>query len=111
NGFEQEVIMNIASLENVLFWHRNIERRGFALNGFESNHYPDFIIFTRNGNLILIETKGDHLDNDESRAKNLLGKKWAEKAGDNFKYFMVFQKKEVPDTYTAQSITEIVRML
>lgn len=111
NGFEQEVIMNIASLENVLFWHRNIEKRGFALNGFESNHYPDFIIFTRNGNLILIETKGDHLDNDESRAKNLLGKKWAEKAGDNFKYFMVFQKKEVPDTYTAQSITEIVRML
>jgi len=111
NGFEQEVIMNIASLENILFWHRNIEKRGFALNGFESNHYPDFIIFTRNGNLILIETKGDHLDNDESRAKNLLGKKWAEKAGDNFKYFMVFQKKEVPDTYTAQSITEIVRML
>ncbi|TCO09316.1 DEAD/DEAH box helicase [Natronoflexus pectinivorans] len=111
NGFEQEVIMNIASLENVLFWHRNIEKRGFALNGFESNHYPDFIIFTKNGNLILIETKGDHLDNDESRAKNLLGKKWAEKAGDNFKYFMVFQKKEVPDTYTAQSITEIVRML
>jgi type III restriction enzyme len=111
NGFEQEVIMNIASLENVLFWHRNIEKRGFALNGFESNHYPDFIIFTRNGNLILIETKGDYLDNDESRAKNLLGKKWAEKAGDNFKYFMVFQKKEVPGTYTAQSITEIVRML
>lgn len=111
NGFEQEVIMNIASLENVVFWHRNVEKRGFALNGFESNHYPDFIIFTRNGNLILIETKGDHLDNDESRAKNLLGKKWAEKAGDNFKYFMVFQKKEVPDTYTAQSITEIVRML
>ncbi|MCW0483679.1 DEAD/DEAH box helicase [Gaoshiqia sediminis] len=111
NGFEQEVIMNIASLENVVFWHRNIEKRGFALNGFESNHYPDFIIFTRNGNLILIETKGDYLDNDESRAKNLLGKKWAEKAGDNFKYFMVFQKKEVPGTYTAQSITEIVRML
>lgn len=111
NGFEQEVIMNIASLENVVFWHRNIEKRGFALNGFESNHYPDFIIFTRNGNLILIETKGDYLDNDESRAKNLLGKKWAEKAGDNFKYFMVFQKKEVPDTYTAQSITEIVKML
>lgn len=111
NGFEQEVIMNIASLENVLFWHRNIEKRGFALNGFESNHYPDFIIFTRNGNLILIETKGDYLDNDESRAKNLLGKKWAEKAGDNFKYFMVFQKKEVPGTYTAQSITEIIRML
>lgn len=112
NNFEQEVIMNIAALDNVLFWHRNLEKgKGFALNGFDSNHYPDFIIYTKRNNLILIETKGDHLDNEESRAKNQLGKKWAEKAGENFKYFMVFQKKEVPDTYTAQSIIEIVKML
>ncbi len=112
NKFEQEVIMNLASLDNVLFWHRNLEKgKGFALNGFDSNHYPDFIIYTRNKNLILIETKGDHLDNDDSKAKNILGKKWAEKAGDSFKYFMVFQTKEVPNTYTAQSITDIVKML
>jgi type III restriction enzyme len=112
NTFEQEVIMNLASLDNVLFWHRNLEKgKGFALNGFDSNHYPDFIIYTKMGNLVLIETKGDHMDNDESRAKNILGKKWAEKAGDNFKYFMVFQKKEVPNTYTAQSIIDIIRML
>ena len=112
NNFEQEVIMNIAALDNVLFWHRNLEKgKGFALNGFDSNHYPDFIVYTKRNNLILIETKGDHLDNEESRAKNLLGKKWAEKAGENFKYFMVFQKKEVPNTYTAQSIIEIVKML
>jgi type III restriction enzyme len=51
------------------------------------------------------------LDPEESRAKNQLGKKWAEKAGENYKYFMVFQKKEVPDTYTAQSIIDIVKML
>lgn len=112
NTFEQEVIMNIASLDNVLFWHRNLEKgKGFALNGFDSNHYPDFIIYTNQGNLILLETKGDHLDNDDSRAKIALGKKWAEKAGDKFKYFMVFQKKEVPGTYNAQSIIDIVRML
>lgn len=112
NNFEQEVILNIASLDNVMFWHRNLEKgKGFALNGFDSNHYPDFIIYTRNKNLILIETKGDHLDNNDSKAKNLLGKKWAEKSGDNFKYFMVFQKKEVPNTYTAQSIIDIVKML
>ena len=112
NNFEQEVILNIASLDNVLFWHRNLEKgKGFALNGFDSNHYPDFIIYTKNKTLILIETKGDHLDNDDSRAKNVLGKKWAEKAGDNFKYFMVFQKKEVPNTYTAQTIIDIVKSL
>lgn len=112
NNYEQRVIMDIASLENVLFWHRNLEKgKGFAINGYKSDHYPDFIIYTQNGNLILIETKGDHLDNDDSRAKNLLGKKWAEKSGDNYKYFMVFETKDVPDTYTAQSIIDVVRML
>lgn len=112
NKFEEEVIMNLASLENVLFWHRNIVKgKGFALNGYDSNHYPDFILYTKSKNLILIETKGDDRDNDDSRAKNILGKKWAEKAGDSYKYFMVFQKKEVADTYTAQSIIDIVKML
>lgn len=112
NNFEQEVIMNIASLDNVLFWHRNLVRgKGFALNGYDNDHYPDFIVYTKSGNLVLIETKGDHLDNDDSRAKNVLGKKWAEKSGDNFKYFMVFQKKEVPGTYTAQTIVEIIKSL
>lgn len=112
NTFEQEVIMNIASLDNVLFWHRNLEKgKGFALNGFDSNHYPDFIVYTNQGNLILVETKGDYLDNDDSRAKIALGKKWAEKAGDRFKYFMVFQKKDVPNTYTAQTILDIIKML
>ena len=112
NNYEQEVIMNIAALDNVLFWHRNLEKgKGFALNGFDSKHYPDFIVYTQNGNLILIETKGDHLDNEESRAKNTLGKRWAEKAGDKYKYFMVFQTKEVPDTYTAKTIIDVIRML
>lgn len=112
NNFEQKVIMNIASLDNVLFWHRNLEKgKGFALNGFQNNHYPDFIIYTKKSNLILLETKGDVYDNDDSRAKNLLGKKWAEKAGDNYKYFMVFESKDVPDTYTAQSIIDVIRML
>jgi len=112
NQFEKDVILNISSLDNILFWHRNLERgKGFALNGFENDHYPDFIIYTKKGNLVLLETKGDYLDNDQSTAKNLLGKKWAEKSGDNYKYFMVFEKKEVPDTYTAQSIIDIMKML
>lgn len=112
NTFEQDVIMSIAALDNVMFWHRNLEKgKGFAINGFDSNHYPDFIVYTKGGVLILIETKGDHLDNDDSRAKNALGLKWKEKAGGNFKYFMVFQKKEVPSAYTAQSIIDVIKSL
>jgi len=112
NNFEQDMIMEIASLENVVFWHRNLERgKGFALNGFSSNHYPDFIVYTKKGNIILVETKGDVYDNDDSRNKNILGKTWAEKAGDSYKYFMVFQVKEVENTYTAKSVIEVLKGL
>lgn len=112
NNYEQEMILEVASLENIEFWHRNLERgKGFFLNGFSSNHYPDFILYTKKGNIILLETKGDVYDNDDSRDKNKLGKIWAQKAGDNYKYFMVFQSKDVPNTYTAKSIIEVLKKL
>ena len=100
-------------LDNILFWHRNLERgKGFFLNGYnDKKHYPDFIVYTQKGNLILLETKGDHLDNQDSRDKNILGKTWAEKAGDNFKYFMVFQTKEVKNAYTAKGIIDVIKRL
>lgn len=112
NNFEQDMILEIAALDNVEFWHRNLERgKGFYLNGYSSNHYPDFIIYTKKGNLILVETKGDDRDNDDSRDKNRLGKTWAQKAGDNYKYFMVFQTKDVEDTYSAKGIIEVLKRL
>lgn len=48
-------------MENILFWTRNSDKRGFRINGF-INHYPDFIIQTKSGKTIVLETKGDHLD-------------------------------------------------
>lgn len=112
NNFEQRMIFEVASLENILFWHRNLERgKGFALNGFSSNHYPDFILYTKKGNIILLETKGDVYDNDDSRDKNILGKTWAEKSGSSYKYFMVFENKEVENTYTARSVIEVLKKL
>jgi type III restriction enzyme len=69
NNFEFALIGNIVSLENVLWWHRVIDRRGFRLNGF-INHYPDFIVKTKSGNLILVEAKGEQLKNDESKARS-----------------------------------------
>jgi type III restriction enzyme len=113
NNFEQSLIMDVASLDNVLFWHRNSDNKdkGFYLNGFSNNHYPDFILYTQKQNIILVETKGDFLDNDDSRAKNILGKKWAEKSGENYKYFMVFENKNVEGCYTAKNFLEIISAL
>ena len=94
NGFEYNAIAAIAEHPNVLFWHRNRDRNEFGINGF-INHYPDSIVRMKSGTTLLIETKGDHLDNPESEEKRWLGNKWADLAGDGFKYFMVFQSKEV----------------
>ena len=111
NNFEYSVIAAVANLENVLFWHRNPERgEGFCINGF-LNHYPDFIIHTQNDHIILLETKGDDRDNSDSRRKLELGKFWANKAGDKYRYFMVFDKRELDGAYTKEKFLEILREL
>jgi type III restriction enzyme len=94
NPFEQMVANEIANLENVLFWHKNIEGKGFVINGF-INHYPDFIVQTKNGKTLLVESKGDHLDNSESARKLKLGQLWAGKSGNAYRYFMVFDTKPI----------------
>ncbi len=112
NKFEEEILLKISNLENVTFWHRNLERgRGFAINGFKSNHYPDFLIYTKKGSIIIIETKGDDRDNSDSVAKNKLGKKWAELAGENYHYFMVFNHNAIDGAYNANEIRDIVSEL
>lgn len=63
------------------------------LNGF-INHYPDFIVATQQGKIILVETKGDDRDNSDSKAKLRLGRKWAELAGTNYRYYMVFDEND-----------------
>jgi type III restriction enzyme len=98
NSFETKVINQVAQLDNILFWHRNIERKGFCLNGW-LNHYPDFIIYTKKEKLILLETKGDDRDNSDSKEKLSLGKIWSSKAGDRFRYYMVFEQSSIPDAY------------
>ncbi len=73
NKFETELIQAITGLSNIRWWHRNIARTGFAINGF-INHYPDFIVRTRSGKIVIIEAKGDHLANEETLDKLHLGR-------------------------------------
>ncbi|MBP5419893.1 MAG: hypothetical protein J6Y72_08815, partial [Bacteroidales bacterium] len=111
NDFEYKVINSVANLDNVMFWHRNPERgQGFCINGF-LNHYPDFIIRTNNGHIVLLETKGDDRDNSDSRQKLELGKTWANKAGDTYHYFMVFDKTKLDGAYTKEEFLEILKEL
>ena len=82
--FERRLINDVANLDSVQWWHRNLSRgKGFRINGF-LNHYPDFIVRTKSGRIIALETKGDDRDNTDSELKLKLGKLWEAKAGQNF---------------------------
>ena len=91
NKLEQKLIMELTALPNVRWWHRNISRQGFCINGY-INHYPDILILTEKGKIIFAETKGEHLKNDDSREKIDLGAMWSGHAGNQYRYFMVFEK-------------------
>ncbi len=110
NAFEREVIDSIVGTENVRWWHRIKDRKGFRLNGW-FNHYPDFMVMTQSGKLLLVEAKGDYLDGDDSRAKLKLGRKWQSLAGINYRYFMVFRNKELGEdgAYTLDRFVEVMK--
>ena len=112
NNFEFKLLGSIAELNNVVWWHRIIDRKGFRLNGF-INHYPDFVIRTQSGNIVLVEAKGEQLKNDDSKDKLALGKKWDYMCGSKFKYYMVFEHKdmEIHGSYTMDRFIEILKNL
>lgn len=114
NDFEHKVISLLAGLSNVRWWHRVIERNpnSFVLNGF-INHYPDFIVATEKGNIILVETKGDDRDNSNSKAKLRLGRKWAELAGSKYRYYMVFDENDTgfDGAYRVSEFVELMKRL
>lgn len=108
--YERKVVWDLSALDNIRWWHRNISRSGFCINGY-FNSYPDIIARTESGKILIIEPKGDHLENAESRAKAIIGSKWDSLAGPQYRYFMVFQTKspDYPGAYSFKRFMEIVR--
>lgn len=111
NNLEKDIILKIASLPNVVFWHKNLVKgTGFVLNGF-INHYPDFILYTNQGTVILLETKGDDNDGTNTEDKIKLGEQWERLAGENYRYFMVFDKTQMQGAYTLDEALKIIAKL
>ena len=112
NEYERKMVWELSSLDNIKWWHRNISRLGFQING-AIHAYPDIIAMTTSGKILMIETKGDHLDNDESKAKAKIGHQWDSLAGPMYRYFMVFQTKspDYPGAYSFDRFMEIVKGL
>lgn len=99
SSFEEGIIEQVALEDNVLFWHRNTQNKKetFFINGF-IKHQPDFIVVLKTKDVLLIETKGEHLLNEDSKRKIVLGDLWTKHAnkrsGDfHFHYYMVFKQE------------------
>ena len=117
NPEERDLIDHVVSLDNVKWWHRIIERKGFQLNGFIT-HYPDFMVMTNTGRLVLIEFKGDDRDNSDSACKLKLGRKWQEAANQTagssrYRYFMVFKNRDfgITGAYTMDDFMQVMKEL
>ncbi|MDD4494891.1 MAG: DEAD/DEAH box helicase family protein [Eubacteriales bacterium] len=114
NSTERKVIEEIAALPNVKWWHRIAESKqySFSINGF-TTHYPDFFLMTHKGILVVVEVKGDDRDNSDSERKLRLGRKWADNAGDSYRYYMVFDKLNwsKPGAYDLSDFIELMRRL
>lgn len=108
NEYEFKVVWALSELGNVKWWHRNISRLGFQING-PVHAYPDIIVMLHSGKILMVETKGDHLDNDESKEKAKIGDQWAKLAGKQYKYYMVFETKQ-PDYPGAYSWSGLWRL-
>lgn len=112
NGFEYEMVMALTGLDNIKWWHRNISKQEFCINGF-INHYPDFIVMTKSGKILMIETKGDHLENTETKNKLAEGRAWQNLAGASYRYFLVFKSKDlnIEGAYQFDRFVETLKQL
>lgn len=84
----------IDGLEEVEFWVRNLERNpesSFWLQTSTDKFYPDFIVKLKNGKILVIEYKGDHLKNPDTEEKEKLGLLWAS-LSDQYDFAMVFKE-------------------
>lgn len=93
NGEETKFAEWIETLPEVDFWVRNIERNpkhSFWLQTSTDKFYPDFIIKLKSGKILVVEYKGEHLKNEDTKEKEMLGLAWANLT-DNADFAMVYK--------------------
>lgn len=79
-GEEFECAQFIDQMKEIQFWVRNPVRRpgySFWLQTSTDKFYPDFVCKLRDDRILVVEYKGGHLWNDESKEKKALGDLWA----------------------------------
>ncbi|MCY3630066.1 MAG: DEAD/DEAH box helicase family protein [Bacteroidetes bacterium] len=77
NQDERDVAVYLDGEEALTWWHRNVARSQYGIQGWKKGKvYPDFIFATRTKgskwHIAAVETKGDHLGNDDTNYKREL---------------------------------------
>jgi len=94
DGEETQCAWEINGLEEVDFWIRNIARhpRSFSLPAVTDRFYPDFVCQLKDGRILVVEYKGEHL-RKAAAGDNRIGKAM-ERASDGRCLFLMVFKKE-----------------
>ncbi|HUT21870.1 MAG TPA: DEAD/DEAH box helicase family protein [Candidatus Bipolaricaulota bacterium] len=84
--------LDLETLPNIDFWIRNREKTDpFYIIGWKKNKfYPDFVVYTKKGNIIALEWKGeDRVSNKDTEYKVDISNKWAALAKGKLHFFLV----------------------
>ena len=105
NTLENKLKGALEEMDNIVFWHRNISKTGFEING-NINHYPDFIVYTKSKKILLIETKGEHLNADK---KIKLGNFYTKYSNQDIHYYMLFENNVPNGAFDFDTIVGWIR--
>lgn len=98
NKEEANCARAIDMLDEVEYWVRNIEKHqySFYLPMANGRFYPDFVAKLKNGRILVVEYKGDHLaTNEDTKNKDLIGKLWEKSSNGRCLFLMAVKKNEI----------------
>ena len=88
----------IDQLDEVEYWVRNIEKHqySFRLPKADGGFYPDFVAKLKDGRILAVEYKGEHLaTNEDTKNKDLIGKLWEKSSNGKCLFLMAVKKNEI----------------
>jgi len=104
DGEEFECAQMIDAHPNVKSWIRNLDfAPGFWLPTSRGKFYPDFVVELKDGRMVVVEYKGQHLRAEPYEIeKRAVGQLWARKSASKCRFEFVFKKGDNGESLAVQ---------